>query len=370
MGPQAGARAAGPRREGDPVIEPAPVTLRPAWDGFVTGQAEGDILQSWAWGEAMGGVGERPIRMVARDADGALRGVAQALVRPTSYGRRVLYVPHGPLWDRKAPDAGAIFDALLRGLRSTARAEHGIVVKLDPRGEGGRDSAELRSMLVGHGLRSARFDLQARATRIVDLRAGWPQLMAGWDKDARNLFRRAAREGVTVAVTRDLDRKAIDAFHRLLEETAERGRFRVHATAFLTALAGELAPTGGWYLGLASVGTRPLAGMVAARVGQRAYYLYGASSRDPELRHANGGYATMGAVMEALAHDQVGTLDLWGLADPGDPRADPGWLGFSAFKRRFGGAELVHPGTFDLVVDPLWYAVRDWRERRRAGRSR
>jgi len=42
--------------------------------------------------------------------------------------------------------------------------------------------------------------------------------------------------------------------------------------------------------------------------------------------------------------------------------ADPSWAGFSAFKRTFGGQPLRHPGTFDLVLDPPWYRVREWRD--------
>jgi lipid II:glycine glycyltransferase (peptidoglycan interpeptide bridge formation enzyme) len=71
----------------------------------------------------------------------------------------------------------------------------------------------------------------------------------------------------------------------------------------------------------------------------------------------------MGATMEALAADGVSTLDLWGVAESDD--APDGWSGFSAFKRRFGGTPLRHPGTFDLVIDRFWYTIRDLRERGR-----
>jgi lipid II:glycine glycyltransferase (peptidoglycan interpeptide bridge formation enzyme) len=108
--------------------------------------------------------------------------------------------------------------------------------------------------------------------------------------------------------------------------------------------------------------------MVTLRVADRAFYLYGASSRDPELKNANAGYATMGATMEALAADGVKTLDLWGVAES-DEAAPESWAGFSAFKRRFGGMPVRHPGTFDLVVDRFWYTIRDVRERTRGGEA-
>lgn len=335
---------------------------RGAWDEFVARRAEADVLQLWGWGDAQAVAGEPPARILVRGADGAIRGVAQALVRPTTLGRSVLYVPHGPLWEREAPDASDLLRLLLGGLRALARRERGIVVKLDPRGDRG-DAESVRDALVGLGARPARHDLQAQTTRIVDLVDGGDALRATWDKDARNLFRRAAKEGVTAEVVRAPDRDAIAAFHDLLVDTAERKQFRSHEVDFLTTLAETLAPSGGWYLCLARKDGRPIGGMVTLRLADRAFYLYGASSRDPDVKNANAGYATMGTTMEALATDGVRTLDLWGVAEPDDGAPDS-WSGFSAFKRRFGGRPVRHPGTFDLVVDRFWYTVRDWRERR------
>lgn len=336
---------------------------RGAWDEFVAGRPEGDILQTWAWGDVMAVAGEPPARILVRGANGAVRGVAQALVRPTLMGHSVVYVPHGPLWERDAPDAGELLRLLVGGLRSLARRERGIVVKVDPRGDAG-DADAVRDALLTRGLRPARHDLQARTTRIVDLADGGEEFRKTWDKDARNLFRRATKEGVVSEVIRQADGPAIATFHDLLEDTAERKQFRSHGLDFLSALAESLAPAGGWYLCIARKDGRPIGGMVTLRVADRAFYLYGASSRDPELKNANAGYATMGTTMEALAADGVRTLDLWGVAESDDAAPDS-WSGFSAFKRRFGGRPIRHAGTFDLIVDRLWYTIRDLRERRR-----
>jgi lipid II:glycine glycyltransferase (peptidoglycan interpeptide bridge formation enzyme) len=103
------------------------------------------------------------------------------------------------------------------------------------------------------------------------------------------------------------------------------------------------------------------------RVADRAYYLYGASDRGAPP-NSNGTYAAMAATFDALAEDGVRALDMWGVDDPDDPRQDPTWAGFGAFKRRFGGEDLRHPGTFDLVVDRGWWLIRDLRERLAARR--
>ena len=338
---------------------------RPAWDAYVASRPEADPLQAWAWGEANATAGERPARVVAIGQDGAVRGVAQLLVRSAGFGRTVVYAPHGPLWDRDAHDAAGILGGLIAGIREQAKAGRAIVVKADPRARRPPGRNDLAGQLGALGFSPARHDLQARTTRIVDLLDGGDQLVATWDKDARNLVRRSAKEGVTTATDREGDPTAVAAFHGLLEATSSRAGFRIRSVTFLETLARELAGSGGWFLSLASLGERPIAGAVALRTGDRAIYAYGASLREPELKHANGAYAALAATMRALADDGVRTLDLWGVVEPGDPEADAAWAGFSAFKRQFGGEPLRHPGTFDLVIDPLFHRLRDLRERLR-----
>jgi lipid II:glycine glycyltransferase (peptidoglycan interpeptide bridge formation enzyme) len=336
---------------------------RVRWEGFLATIAEADVLQSWAWGEAWRPEGETPIRLLVEES-ADIRGAALMLVRPTSAGRSIVYVPHGPVWPRAAADGDKIFAALLEALAETAREHRAVVLKLDPRASlGGPDAYAIDELARGHGLRRARHDLQARTTRIVALRDGGPELAASWDKAERNRVRRAAREDVTTTVDRDADPAALEAFTGLLAETGERAGFHPRSGGFLERLASELARSGGWYLTLARLGDRPIAGAITPRIGDRAFYLYGASARDTALRHAFGSDAAMAAAMAILAADGVRSLDMWGVAELGDESADPTWAGFSLFKRRFGGVPIRHPGTFDLVVDRPLYLLRDARER-------
>lgn len=341
-------------------VRPAAAADRPLWDDFVARHREADPLQSWAWGECAALAGEPPLRLLAVTADGTLRAIAQALVRPAGLGRSVAYVAHGPIWERDAPDGDELLGAMLDALRQSVRKQRGIVVKLDPRALPG--AADVTPPLRRYGLRAGE-DLQAPTTRIVDLLDGGDALMAAWHADARRLSRRAEREGVTVEIDRIGDAEAIRVFHELLVVTAGRSDFRARSREFLQLLAGEFAARDGWYLGVARAEGRPFAGMAMPRIGDRAYYLYGASLRDAAYKHKYGPYALMAALQRALAADGASSLDMWGVVEPDDPRADPAWEGFSAFKRTFGGMPLRHPGLFDLVTDPLWYGLRELRQR-------
>jgi lipid II:glycine glycyltransferase (peptidoglycan interpeptide bridge formation enzyme) len=344
---------------------------RADWTAFVASRSEADVLQSWAWGEAGAGEpGEHWSRLMVVDAAGHVRGVAQVLDRATSFGRTILYVPHGPLWDRGSADAAEILARLLAGLKEHARRRRGVVLKLDPRASTEvPDGVTIARALQACGARPASHDLQALTTRIVDL-AAEVDPVAGWSKDARAELRRAEREGTSARLDRVGETGLLDAFHALLAQTSERAGFRIRSRAFLGALAGPLAESGDWFLSLAEHDGVPLAGAIAPRTGERAFYLYAASTRDPALLVKRGPYVAMATLQRGLREAGTTTLDLWGVREPDDPGAEASWEGFSLFKRRFRGTPLRHPGTFDLVIDPRWNRLRDLRERLRAGRHR
>jgi lipid II:glycine glycyltransferase (peptidoglycan interpeptide bridge formation enzyme) len=339
------------------------------WTAFVASRPEADVLQSWAWAEAGAGEpGEHWARLLVVDGGGHVRGLAQVLDRASSFGRTVLYVPHGPLWDREGSDAAEVLARLLTGLKAHARARKGIVLKLDPRGSGDAAAdATVRRVFLSAG-ESAAHDLQAPTTRLIDLQAG-DDPVAGWGKDARAESRRAVREGTTVTVDRRGDPAVLDAFHALLSETSERQGFRIRSRDFLGRLATPLAARDDWFLALAEHEGTPLAGAIAPRTGDRAYYLYAASTRDRELGRKRGPYAAMAELQRSLRESGTATLDLWGVREPDDETVDASWEGFSQFKRRFNGSPLRHPGTFDIVIDPTWNRIRDWRERLRERRQ-
>jgi len=342
-----------------PIARRADDTDRPAWDAFVASRPEADILQAWGWGACTALAEERPIRILVEDG-GRIRGVAQVLMRRAPFGKQIAYVPHGPVWDRSAPDADRIFAWLIQGLRTLARKEKAIVVKMDPRAESG-ETLDFTALTAAHGLRRAQ-DLQAPTTRIVDLLDGGEQLEASWHADARRLSKRAAREGTEVTISRTPDTGETAVLHELLTDVAEHADFRVRTPDFLQRLATEFGAHGGWYLGIARVGGTPIAAMAFPRLADRAYYLYGALKRDERYKHNYGSHAIMAEMLRTLAADGCRSADMWGVAEPDDAGADPAWKGFSDFKRTFGGTPLRHPGLYDLVADPLWYRLRSLRE--------
>ena len=186
-----------------PIARRADDTDRPAWDAFVAAHPEADILQAWGWGECTALANELPQRILVEDG-GQIRGVAQALMRPAGFGRQVAYVPHGPVWDRSAPDADRVFAWLIQGLRTLARKEKAIVVKMDPRAEPG-DPTDVAPLAAEHGLRTAP-DLQAPTTRLLDLLDGGERARGVLARRRSPPHaQRAEHEGAQVTISREPD---------------------------------------------------------------------------------------------------------------------------------------------------------------------
>jgi lipid II:glycine glycyltransferase (peptidoglycan interpeptide bridge formation enzyme) len=277
---------------------------------------------------------------------------------PTRLGRSTLAVPRGPVWEYEAPEGPALLGAMVDALRGVARANRAYVVVVEPRALLDPAATSPLEQMRIVGLRHTGRSTQPMPTRVVDLLDGGERLAASWHADARRRSRRSVREGVTVTIDHVGDPTMVSAFADLMRTTAERAGFRPRPAAFLDALAMGCAKRGDWTLALGWVDRRPVAGVVAPRTGDRAFYLFAASLREPALRHAYASYAVMAAAMAELAAGGVRSLDLWGVAETADTALGPGLAGVSAFKHKFGGLPLRHPGSFESVVDGPMYGLR------------
>ena len=272
----------------------------------------------------------------------------------------MLYVPHGPLWDREAPDAAEVLAHLLTGLKTHARARRGIVLKLDPRAPLTRSGALLvgRALLAG-GARPAAHDLQAPTTRIVDLAAG-DDPTAGWSRDARAELRRSEREGTTVRIDREGTPEALDAFLGLLAETCRAGGLPRRSRAFLDCpgvLPGRQRRLVPGPRRARSAGRWPGPSRLAPPTAPSTCTPLPRGTRPWSSSAAR--YAVMAALQRALRESGTRSLDLWGVREPDDSRpwTRPGKASASSSDASLG-TPLRHPGTFDLVIDARWNRIR------------
>jgi lipid II:glycine glycyltransferase (peptidoglycan interpeptide bridge formation enzyme) len=224
------------------------------------------------------------------------------------------------------------------------------------------DDPRIADLLRGAGWRTAD-PIQHDRTMVIDLDRPESELWAGLRATTRNLVRRAGKEGITVGEGALDD---LDAFYRIMRETAERAGFIIRSSDSYRAILDAFAPSGAGSLLFARLAdATPVAAKIVIRCGGVVVPPYSGMTDEGARLSANRlleWEAIRRAAAAGAAH-----YDMWGLAHPG----------IALYKAGFGGREIGYIGAFDLPTLPL---IREgvvrahrgyvWLARRRHGLSR
>jgi len=208
--------------------------------------------------------------------------------------------------------------------------------------------------------------IQPPRTMLIDLRPTVDEILATMKSKTRYNIHLAARKGVTVRPGGIAD---IGAFVRLLEETGKRDGFGIHSPEYYRAAVEIFVPQMA-ALHLAEHEGKLLAATMVFACGDRAAYLYGASSNEERNRMPN--YAAQWAAIRWARDRGCVSYDLWGIPDapPAELEADflkrsDGLWGVYRFKRGFGGEIKRTVGTIERVYNKRVHALyHRWRNRR------
>ncbi len=338
------------------VFRDADETDGAAWQALLERLPGGDLLHDWEWA-AVAAFDGTPRRSFVLEEAGALVGICAAQVRRTSLGRSFWYVPRGPVLDYDDSHAGERLGVMLEGLRAAARQDRAIAVRLEPRVEAGSAAAAL---FRAPGLRKVAATLQTPDTRLVRLLPDDEALLATFDKDTRYAIRRSAREDVTTRLVDDPeDAASLTALHTLVTDTLRRANYHLPEFERYRLIWRGLASVGrarivqAWHAGL--LGSAAL--LVVE--GDRSFYLYAGSVREaPGETKRFPAYAVQWQMMRTAREMGARTHDLWGVA-PESAGPEHAWYGYSLFKKGFGGQFVPWAGSWDLVIDPFTYRLRD-----------
>lgn len=188
-------------------------------------------------------------------------------------------------------------------------------------------------------------------------------LLRGMNQLWRRNIKKAANEGVEVAVSEDLK-----AFHDLYVHTAERDHFtprplRYFETMFAAMSAEEPERI---RLYLARHQGYLVAATIMVRVGAHAWYTYGASST--EKREVRGSNACQWSIIRDSLAAGCDVYNLRGITPTLD--ADDPHVGLIQFKVGTGGQAVRYVGEWDLPLRPMVYQAFDLYMRRRESMKR
>jgi vancomycin resistance protein VanK len=315
-----------------------------------------------------------------------LVGAGLVLHRPVPRLERytLAYLPEGPVIDWTG-ELGAWLDPLAAYLRaggafairlgppvrtdswSAAQVKEGIadlgikrLTDLPSRPVGARVTTQLRDGGwlpqspedgFGAGHPQYNFELPLAGKTEDDLLTGMNQL---W----RRNIKKAAKEGVEVAVGEDLK-----AFHDLYVHTAERDHFRPRPLRYFETMVAAMNAEDPERIRL--YGARHQGDLVAAtimvRVGTQAWYSYGASST--EKREVRGSNACQWAMIRDSLAAGCDVYNLRGIT-PTLEASDP-HVGLIQFKVGTGGEAVRYVGEWDLPLRPMVYRAFDLYMKRR-----
>lgn len=221
-----------------------------------------------------------------------------------------------------------------------------------------------------HGLKRAVTDVQPPSTVVLPLEGTEDEQLGAMKSKTRYNIRLSARKGVKTQLEYP---GFIDAWYDLYRETAERDRISIHSKEYYRQLftAAEEIQSG---LGSASatdsasvydsgppalriISARHendlLAAVIISMYGDRATYLYGASSN--QKRNLMASHAVQWAAIRMAREEGCASYDLFGIPPTDDP--DHPMHGLYRFKTGFGGHILHRTGAWDLPLNRPIYAL-------------
>jgi lipid II:glycine glycyltransferase (peptidoglycan interpeptide bridge formation enzyme) len=317
-----------------------------AWDHHLC-RLGGHLLQSWRWGEFKARHGWS----VTRVAVGAPEPQAMAQVLFRHVGPfSVAYIPRGPAF---APGAAGALRDLFGEIDRICRERRAIHLIVEP-----DQPLPFTGTYKSEGFVRGPDHFQPGRTVKVPLLED-EALLAQMHQKTRYSVRLAQRRGVGVIRA---EGTADDAktFYQLLQETAERNQFGIHEEAYYRDFLHLFRDDR--ILLFAEVDGVLGAGLIAARFGKEAIYMYGASST-----HHRGHGAAFLLQFEAMRWARAAgceRYDLWGIPsrDPETTASNgdrvPGthgddWRGLYKFKVGFGGEIVTYPPTLERRYRPF-----------------
>lgn len=317
-----------------------PIVSLAAWNQYLQSQPNAHLLQTGEWGELKAAFGWKPVRMIHEKSG------AQILFRKLPLGFTIGYIPKLAVGIPQSVHS----QQLWREIDAVCKQNRAIFLKLEP------DLWEDQQPDTWNlELRTSPHNIQPPRTIIIDINGNEEEILARMKQKTRYNIRLAEKKGVIVRTWDDLE-----AFHEMLLLTGGRDGFGVHSLEYYQRAYHLLRPKQMGELLLAEYEGRPLAALFLARNGNRAYYLYGASTDGERNRMPT--YLLQWAAMKWAKARGCEEYDLWGVPDEGEATLEAnfekrhdGLWGVYRFKRGFGGQLKRAVQAMDRVYNPLLY---------------
>ncbi len=279
----------------------------------------------------------------------------QLIKYPLWLGKNYFYIPYGPVTKDFSED---FFGSLKKELVRIAKDDNAVFVRLDftppvP-------SEVLSKFFKKDPLRTSYSGyFQPRLEWYLGLQKSEEDLLTDMHEKTRYSIRLAEKKEITVEiVTKDFV-KYFDIFCELMAITAKRNGFGLHEKKYYEHIFNNLSHIENGYLSIARYGKKILAVNLVIPFGGIANYVYGCSSSEERNR-----MPTYLANWKALCYAKqlhCAYYNFGGISEGNSSGRSMESL--TIYKKKFGGQEIRHSDFFDVIINPFWYHLYNFRKR-------
>lgn len=293
-----------------------------------------NFMQTIFWAELKEEYGFKALYFVIETGD-VEEGLV-VLIRYIGAGLSIAYIPHGPSEAfLDLVDLKELSKELKKYLsRSIILIRYDLLLK-----KGCKEIVGLRKSVV---------DIQVPDTTILNITGTEDDILGGMHKKTRYNIRLAGKKGVKV---QDVPISELDRWYNIYQVTAERDSIAIHSKEYYLSVYNHALESEGVDMKLlfAEHDGDLLAGIFILICGDRATYLYGASSN--VKRNLMPSYLLQWEAIKLSKSSEAVTYDFFGIPPTGDKGHS--MHGLYRFKTGFGGDLIHRSGCFDYSLNPL-----------------
>lgn len=307
------------------------------WNRFVIKQ-NGCFLQSWERGEFQ--------KFVGREVNFLKNENLQALVvkHNLPFGKSYLYCPRGPVINLNLKSQNSKpqlkTQNFLDETKKISKESDAIFIRIEPTFDISEDDLKELGFIKTK-------NVQPSKTLVLDLSLSEEELLTQIHEKTRYNIGLAKRRGVIVRKT-DYNEKDFEIFWKLLNLTAKRQGIRIFPKEYYSKQLTINSKQFYNLLFIAEYQDKPIAANLVNFFGQTATYLHG--GWDKYHRSLMAPHLLQWEQIKEARNRGCELYDFWGIDEQK-------WPGVTRFKKGFGGKEVNYIGTWDLVLQPMWYKM-------------
>jgi len=196
--------------------------------------------------------------------------------------------------------------------------------------------------LGSHGFKQDRWPLCASKTISLSLSTSLREIEKQMKKDARYTLRKILNSNIEISNNFEIRKNEFDEFYKCWREGSKLKKLWIPSKEKFMKMVKIF---GDDCFCITVTGTDPVkvvAGVFVLIADKCAYYYYSTSL--PEGKKVNAPYLLIWEAIKEAKKRGCKKWDFEGIYD--DRWPDKGWLGFSHFKKSFGGKEILYIGSF------------------------